>query len=158
MSYLKEINGRKNATIPESVFVDIMLPLLVDPDPSKFNKAWRNVAGGLYNTVDLLSEDGTVILTIPAIRSSGEVKADDTTQYLGTNIHLQSGISLAHGAAAMRRLLPEISNFGNSRSKADMDKWRDILVTYGYGSYVADDDVKKEKLDSNFIVDEDDGW
>lgn len=135
----KDINNKERATIPESIFINVYLPVLATgnlDENSSIIKDYINVAGGPYEEMDIVDHTGKVKATLPPLYASVEPTNDINVSALG--MHYQDVV--AQGLPdRISDTTDTMVNMISDNVKVNTPGWDDIFNMYKPALPISDD-------------------
>lgn len=164
-SFLTSILSAEKPSIRIELFESKYLPMMLDPNPAKFNLHWINeVAMSPYLEVNVVNANGGVEYTTPPLRSPTKTTTKNNIQYLANYALMESKIHMLRAQMILSENLPKMIRFETGIDPEYEYRWRQILIRHGYGHMLPDKehDVQhdgKVAIMSDSIIDlEDDDW
>ena len=143
-------------------FVGVYLPLLDVPageDTTFTVRWWKEVAGGLYNSVDVMDGNGTVAYTVPPIREPFTTFSDSGLGLLATKFQKHSEVHKAAAMHAFTAQLPKVVTISTPPKLEHVKVWDMILNKHGYGHLTSMDLVPEvEEIAETSFQQDDDDW
>lgn len=136
MDFLNEITKNDAAKIPESIFVEHLLPVLANRSGNQSLERWQRIAGHVMRPIDVFDpKTGETLFRVPPVlRSINE-------EFTGYGS--RSAFEIVRTAEQKRRVMPAMgdahirTNLVDrvKHTKASFDNvvlWNNILLRYGY--------------------------
>lgn len=156
--HLKEILESSSRKVTEQLLKDRYLPLLFDPDPMVFNKAWIDeVAGCPHARVYIVNYADEVLGSVPPLRLAPISQIDSKVPAALNLIQRHMSQNSAHGQALLLATLPQIISLETQIGAENQNEWKELLIKYGYQQFILDGPLLEQQ--SNYtMVDSDEGW
>jgi len=129
--------NRVNAVLPEAVFVEYFLDFFMHP--SKYQNSpllskWVELAGGPYNSVDIISPTGTVLFTAPGalinVAINYEVMNNINFSAVASMYNMKKKITTAQATNYIAAVLGSVDKNIHADTEAHIMKWAIIFDRY----------------------------
>lgn len=136
------VETKVNMIIPEIIFKEHFLnffyKMTKEETTSPLALKWIELAGGVYNEVDVVNEAGQVIFTVPSLFTRPNVDDSVLGKMSFSNIAHKFQAKLdrteAEGLNYLNRELSSLPNNVDSDSANDINRWMNIFLRYSVKS------------------------
>ena len=156
---LIDIVNASSLKITENLFRSRYIPLLLDPDPAKFNMAWLNeVAKIPHARVFITDNEGKVLFTVPPLRRDPIAKTNASISDLIGRAEAERKM---YGAVGERNFSQSLLGAIEFNTVIDPDyaaEWRVILDRYKLSDHYTSIEQHQAAVESEPLLDADDDW
>jgi len=124
-----------NAVLPEDVFVRYFLDYFKNPmEDSHLLYKWIELAGGHYNEVDLIDNNGDVVITVPGLYASPDIDNVGMSTYnfadIAARYSLEKSITSFKGDSFINMALSGVNDKVKADAVSGVMRWYAIINKY----------------------------
>jgi len=131
------VTNISNAILPEAIFVEYFLDMFLHPEKhieSTLRSKWVELAGGYYNEVDVVGNDGNKIFTVPGLMLADAISHDSIKGYdfpsIASYYSMKKSITSAQATNYLSGILSGVADAVRPNVEAHIARWSTIFERY----------------------------